>query len=69
MMMITSNQWKKAKLGNLIFLLTLIVFISTFSETLLFPRLTTRFCYNSPEPSRVSVSGQKAIKLNHDHLN
>ncbi|XP_074599152.1 uncharacterized protein LOC141853644 [Brevipalpus obovatus] len=32
----------------------LIVFILSFSETLIFPRLTTRFCYNSPEPSRVS---------------
>ncbi|XP_053208184.1 uncharacterized protein LOC128392221 [Panonychus citri] len=35
-------------------ILSTIIMLIALSDTFLLPKLTTRFCYNSPEPSRVS---------------
>lgn len=47
-------SWKY--LRTVFSLFGIFVFMTSLTNSILFPKMLTRFCYNSPEPGRVNVS-------------
>lgn len=52
--------------NSILITLTIIIIITSTSNPMLFPKMLTRFCYNSPDPARVNVS--KSIKNVNLHI-